>query len=87
MIYSTRGRQPKVYRLPPACIALNGILLLYVCGGTRVLPAVFFQDGILREKQGFGRLLIQDAEPDFQQIVAYGAGSMGEKAPSSKVAS
>ena len=44
-----------------------------------VLPAVFFQDGILREKQGFGRLLIQDAEPDFQQIVAYGAGIDGGK--------
>lgn len=34
MIYSTRGRQPKVYRLPPSCIALNGILLLSLCGGT-----------------------------------------------------
>ena len=32
MIYSTRGRQPKVYRLPPSCIALNCILLLSLCG-------------------------------------------------------
>ena len=33
MIYSTRGRQPKVYRLPPSCSALNDYFVVVLVRG------------------------------------------------------